>query len=69
MTDDPRAEPSAGGVPSQVSSREVTEEDRRAAIEEARRETKPLFHLTDGHISHIRNEEAKARLERRETAR
>lgn len=47
------------GVPSQVRSREVTSEDRRAAIEEARRATKPLFHLTDGHISHIRNEESK----------
>lgn len=55
-------EPSEGGVPSQVRSRAVTSEDRRVAIEEARRETKPLFHLTDGHISHIRNEEAKTKM-------
>ncbi|MCY3805583.1 MAG: hypothetical protein OXG55_16700 [bacterium] len=53
-------ESSERGVPSQVRSREVTSEDRRVAIEEARRATKPLFHLTDGHISHIRNEEAKS---------
>ena len=64
MTDE-RAKESTGGVPSRIHSREVTEEDRRAAIEAARREQKPLFHLTDGHISHIRSEEAKSRLERR----
>ncbi len=55
-------EPSERGVPSQVRSREVTSEDRRVAIEEARRETKPLFHLTAGHVAHIRHEEAKRKM-------
>lgn len=55
-------EPSERGVPSRASSREVTSEDRRVAIEEARRAAKPLFHLTDGHVAHIRNEEAKTKM-------
>lgn len=63
MSDTTRiTDPSERGVPSQVSSRQVTSEDRRVAIEEARRATKPLFHLTPGHISHIRSEEAKRKM-------
>ena len=61
MTEDNGTEPHEGQVPSRVHSKNVTDEDRRAAIEEARLETKPLFHLTDGHISHIRSEESIAR--------
>ena len=61
MTKDNEVETSAGGVPSRVFSKKMTKEDWRVAIEEARFETDFLFHLTDGHISHIRNEESRAR--------
>lgn len=61
MTEDNGIEAHEGRVPSRVVSKEVTDEDRRVAIEEARLETEPLFHLTDGHISHIRSEESIAR--------
>ena len=65
MAEDNENESSVGGVPSRVFSKKVTKEDWRAAIEEARFETDFLFHLTDGHISHIRNEESRTRRRRR----
>ena len=66
-----KAKTSPGGVPSRSSSRKVTPEDERRAIEQMRRETPFRFHLTDGHISHIRKVEAatKTRTARQERRR
>lgn len=55
MTDDGRTQDG-------IRSVEITAEDRRRAIEAARRSIEPQFYLTEGQISHIRKQERAAQL-------